>query len=179
MNQYNTPVKYGLIAGAMMIAIILLLYIISATSLGTMLPMLVYIPVLFLMIWGGITYRKEIGGYKNFAQAFVAVFIISVTATMLFDSFGYLLYKVIDPELPELIKQKTLDNTTEWMEKMGAPDDKIEETIKEVADRDFSPTIASQGIRYVSSIVIGAILSALIALFVSRPENKPEVKPEQ
>ena len=174
MNKFSTPIKYGFIAGAIMIAIILLLYIISAPLLGTFWPMVVYIPLLFLMIWVGITYRKEIGGYKNFGQAFLAVFIISIIATMLFDTFGYLLYKVIDPDLPEVIKQKILENTSTMMEKFGAPDDKIEEALKNIKDQDYTPTLKSQGIRYLSSVVIGAILSALIALFVSRPEKKSE-----
>ena len=45
-----------------------------------------YLPLLFLMIWGGITYRKEVGGYKSFKQAFIAVFIISVIASFMFDT---------------------------------------------------------------------------------------------
>ena len=174
MNKYSLSIKFGFIAGAIMIAIILLLYIISAPLLGTFWPMTVYIPILFLMIWGGITYRKETGGYKSFGEAFLVVFIISIIATMLFDTFGYLLYKVIDPDLPEVMKQKILENTSTMMEKFGAPDDKIEEAMKNIKDQDYTPTLKSQAIRYVSSVVIGAILSALIALFVSRPEKKPE-----
>ncbi len=174
MNKYSLSIRYGFIAGAIMIAIVLLLYIISAPLLGTFWPMIVYVPVLFLMIWGGITYRKEIGGYKNFGQAFLAVFIISIIATILFDTFGYLLYKVIDPDLPEVIKQKVLENTSTMMEKFGAPDDKIDEALKSIKDQDYTPTLKSQAIRYVSSVVIGVILSALIALFVSRPDKKPE-----
>lgn len=174
MNKYSLSIRYGFIAGAIMIAIVLLLYIISAPLLGTFWPMIVYVPVLFLMIWGGITYRKEIGGYKNFGQAFLAVFIISIIATILFDTFGYLLYKVIDPDLPEVIKQKVLENTSTMMEKFGAPDDKIDEALKSIKDQDYTPTLKSQAIRYGSSVVIGVILSALIALFVSRPDKKPE-----
>lgn len=104
MNSYSTPIQYGIIGGIIMIAIILLLYIVAIEKLASFFTMVVYLPLIFLMIWGGITYRKEIGTYKNFGQAFVAVFIISVIATFLFDTFGYLLYTVIDPDLPALKK---------------------------------------------------------------------------
>lgn len=176
MKSYNTPIKYGLMAGIIMIAFLLLLYIISAEKLASFLPMLAYLPLVFLMIWGGITYRKELGNYKNFGQAFVAVLIISFIATFLFDTFGYLLYKVIDPDLPELIKKKAIENATAMMEKFGTPDDKLDEAIQRMQDQDYMPTFKSQMIRYGTSLLIGSIFSALIALFVNRPD--PTIPPK-
>jgi hypothetical protein len=108
----------------------------------------------------------------------MAVFIISLIATFLFDTFGYLLYKVIDPELPEIIKRTVIENTSAMMEKLGSTDEQIEEGLKRIKDQDYMPTLKSQAIRYASSVAIGAIFSALIALFVRRPEETPVVKPE-
>lgn len=181
MNSYSLSIRYGAIAGGIMIALMLLLYILSPTSLAGFVALAFYIPLLFLMIWGGITARKEQGGYKSFGQAFVTVFIISIVATMLFDSFGYVLFKIIDPDLPGLIKQKQLDNTAAMMEKFGSTDEQVNEALKRIEETDFTPTLKSQAIRYASSAVIGLILSALIALFVNRPDGavpKPEEKPE-
>jgi hypothetical protein len=178
MNSYSLSIKYGFIGGGIMIALMLLLYIISPTSLAGFIGLAFYMPLLFLMIWGGITARKQNGGYKNFGQAFATVFIISVIATMLFDSFGYLLFKVIDPDLPGLIKAKQLENTATMMEKFGSSDEQVHEALKRIEDADFTPTLKSQTIRYTSSIVFGLILSALIALFVNRPDGRPEVKTE-
>jgi hypothetical protein len=87
MSNYSTPLKYGLLGGIIMILIYLLLYITAVEKLASLLTMVVYLPLTFLMIWGGITYRKEIGSYKNYGQAFLTVFIISITATFLFDTF--------------------------------------------------------------------------------------------
>lgn len=181
MNSYSLSIRYGAIAGGIMIALMLLLYILSPTSLAGFVGLVFYVPLLFLMIWGGITARKENGGYKSFGEAFLTVFIISIMATMLFDTFGYLLFKVIDPDLPGLIKAKQLENTATMMEKFGSSDDQVNEALKRIEDTDFTPTLKSQSLRYASSIVIGLILSALIALFVNRPDAavlKPEVKPE-
>jgi hypothetical protein len=154
-----------------MIAIILVFYIINVGLLGTFWPVIIYLPLLFLMVWGGISCRTEFGGFQNFKEAFLAVFIISVTATFLFDTFGYLLYKVIDPDIPGVIKEKVLENTTAMMERFGTSDDQLEKALDKIKDQDYTPTLQSQAIRYVSSFVIGAVLSALIALFVNRPDK--------
>ena len=62
------------------------------------------------------------------------------------------------------------------MEKFGAPDDKIEETLKGIREKDFTPGLVSELERYAGSIVIGAIFSALIGLFVNRPDDRPIIK---
>lgn len=179
MNRNTTAAQYGLMAGVIMIAIIMLIYIVNAASLGTMLPLVVYLPLLFLMVWGAVTIRKEAGAYKSFGQAFVTVFIISAIATVLFDTFGYLLYAVIDTELPEIIKQKVQDNTTTMMERLGSTDDQIEEGLKRIEEQDYNPNLKTQLMRYAMSFGIGAIFSALIALFVARPDNhQTPIKPE-
>jgi hypothetical protein len=178
MNSYATPVKYGVIAGIIMIALLLLLYIVAVSKLASFFTLFLYLPLLFLMIWGGITYRKEVGGYKSFKQAFIAVFVISVIASFMFDTFGYVLYKVIDPDLPEMVKKQAIDNTALMMEKFGTPDDQMTEQLKKMEEQDYTPTLKTQSIRYASSLVIGIILSALIALFVRRDEHHPAVKAE-
>ena len=81
MNNYSASIKYGVIAGIVMIIIILLIYFVSVAKLAGFLPMIVYVPLIFAMIWGGITIRREIGSFKSYGHAFLTVFIISITAT--------------------------------------------------------------------------------------------------
>jgi len=176
MNKYSSSIKYGVIAGIIMFVIILMIYFINVNKLAGFLPMIAYVPLIFAMIWGGITIRREQGGFKDYGQAFLTVFIISITATVLFDTLNFTLYKVIDPQIPVIIKAKVIENTGEWMEKLGSTDEKTEEALQRIKDQDFTPTIKSQLIRYASSAVIGAIFSALIGLFVNRPDDRPVVK---
>jgi Protein of unknown function (DUF4199) len=179
MNSYSLSIKYGVIAGIIMIIMLLLFYFVSVNSLASMAVYLLYLPLIFLMIWGGITARRELGSFKNYGHAFLTVFIISVCATTLFDTFGYVLYKIIDPQIPVIIKAKVIENTTNMMEKWGAGDEKTEQTIQKIKDQDFTPTITSQLQRMAGSFIIGAILSALIGLFVNRPDQRPLIKAEE
>lgn len=179
MNKKTAAAQYGLMAGVIMIVIIMLIYVVSASSLGTMLPMIVYLPLLFLMVWGAVTIRKETGAFGSFGQAFLTVFIISAVATVLFDTFGYLLYAIIDTDLPEIIKQKVIENTTTMMERLGSTDEQIEEGLRRIEEQDYNPNAKTQLLRYAMSFGVGAIFSALIALFVARPDNQQTpAKPE-
>lgn len=154
-----------------MVVLLLVLYFIDMTMLATFWPMIVYLPLIFLMIWGGITIRKEIGGYKSLGQAFITVLVISFTATFVFDSFGLVLYKAIDPELPTVLKRKAIENATDMMEKFGTPEDKMEETLQQMEAQDYTPSIKSQAIRYASSLLIGSVFSLLIGVFVRRGDT--------
>jgi len=179
MNKYSLSIKYGVIAGLIMIVILLLIYFAGVNKLATMLPGVVYIPLIFLMIWGGVTARRELGQFSGFGQAFLTVFIISFTATMLFDSFHYVLYAVIDPQIPVIVKQKMIDDTSELMEKFGASDEKTEEALKKIKEEDITPGLVRQLETYATSAVIGAIFSVLIGLFVNRPDERPIIKAEE
>ena len=169
-------IKYGVIAGIIMIVIILLVYFVNVNALAGLWPYIAYIPLVFLMIWGGITARRELGNFNGFGHAFLTVFIISFTACMLFDSFNYVLFTSIDPQIPLIIKRNRIEYVKDLAEKKGGTDEKSEAAIKDLEQADFTPNIESQLKTYASSIVIGAILSLIIGLFVNRPDERPITK---
>lgn len=172
-------IKYGVIAGILMIVIILLIYFVNVQELASFLPVLVYVPLIFLMIWGGITARRELGNFSGFRQAFLTVFIISITATILFDSFKYVLLTRIDPSIPVMIKQKAIEIVTDRMDKIGASDEKTAKALEFINEQDYTPTITNELERMAVSIAIGAIFSALIGLFVNRPDERAPIKAEE
>ena len=173
MSKYSMSIKYGVIAGIIMIVIILLVYFVNVNALAGMWPRVAYIPLVFLMIWGGITARRELGNFSGFGHAFLTVFIISFTASMLFDSFNYVLFTSIDPQIPVIIKRKSIEDVKEISEKLGLSDEKTDAAVKDLESRDFTPNVQSQMIKYASSIVIGGVLSLIIGLFVNRPDVRP------
>ncbi len=179
MNKYPISLKYGVIAGIIMIVIIMLIYWGGAAKLAGFLPVLAYIPLIFLMIWGGVTARRKLGGFENFRQAFLTVFIISFTANIMFTSFNYVLFKVVDPSIPQIIKQKEIEALSEFLEQKGTHDEESERQLKELKEQDPAPTIQGLLRNYLLWAVIGAIFSALIGLFVNRPDERPVIKAEE
>jgi len=179
MGRYAISIKYGVIAGAIMIGIILLIYTGGAAKLAGMLPVLAYIPLIFFMIWGGVTARRKVGQFEGFRQAFLTVFIISFTANALFNTFNYVLFKVVDPTIPQIMKQKEIEALSDFMEKKGTIDADSERQLKELKEQDPSATVQGLLRNYLVWAVIGAIFSALIGLFVNRPDERPHIKAEE
>lgn len=189
--KYKTPVQYGIISGVVLILLLLLFYVLNVKLLASFWAMiLIYFPLIFMMIWGGITYRKEVlqqnsESFRNdiesegfdiketvlgfpFAKAFFAIFLVSVIATTFLDTFNFCLYKYIDPTLVPFIKEQSIESTRSMMEKFGTPDDKVEEAVKQIKYTDFTPNIQTLLTSFARSIVIGLIFSLIIAAFVSR-----------
>jgi hypothetical protein len=169
--QYSTPIKYGIIAGLLMITGYVLIYLMDAALLASLVTLSLYIILIFCMVFGGITYRKEIGGFTSFGQAFLAVFIIAFLGSFLIDSFGFVMFKFIDPALVDVVKEATLEKTAELMEKFNTPEDQIEKQLKIIKATDYTPTLNSQGIRFLSSTGVGIVFSLLIAVFVRRNDR--------
>lgn len=177
--KYNLPIRYGIFSAIIMIALLMIMYIINMNWLASqMWMMILYVPLIFLMIYGGIGVRKENNEELSFGKALVVVLIISVIATTLFDGFGYVLYKYIDPKLPVFIKEKSIENATEMMERFGTPEDDIEQQIEKVKMQDFTPTIQTLAYRMAFSYFIGLIFSLIIAAFIKRNPTRLIAPPD-
>ncbi len=170
----GTAIKFGLLGALSVIGLQMIFYIVSPSSLATWTAMLFYLPLLFLMIYGGITYRKEIGGYNSFGQALLTVFIIGAVGSVLHNIFSVILFKYIDPSLPDMIKQAAIENTQTMMEKFNTPEDQIQLALERVRQQDYTPTLKSFGIGILSAMVFNTILSLLIAAFVRRDSSAPD-----
>jgi hypothetical protein len=174
MNKYASSIKYGLLAGIIASILYYLVYFVSKNTLSSQVMIVLYIPILFLMIWGGISVRRERGGFGGFGNAFLAVFIISISATIVFDTSKLILFKVVDPGLSAFIKDKVIEETTAKMEKAGASDEQIEKQTEMLKTINFTGT-KMLVLGYAASFAIGAFLSLLIALFVSRGDEFPPI----
>jgi len=178
--KYATPLTYGFLGGIIMILLLTLAYVVNVhllVSYGFMTCL--YLPLIFLMIWGGIQFRKEVTNRKEivpeenvlgfpFKLALTGVFIISVIATTMYDAFGFLLFSVIDPGLVPFVKAQTLETTREMMEKFNAPEDKMQTALAQIQNTDYTPSLKSLLIRQAGSMAVGLMFSLIISAFVAR-----------
>jgi hypothetical protein len=167
----GTPVKYGILGGFGVIALYMLAYLISSASIASIYTMFCYLPLMFCMIYGAIEYRTEIGGYENFGKAFLIVFLIGAIGAVMQSVFSVILFKYIDPSLPELVKQVALENTLDILEKVNAPQATIDESMAKARANDYNPSLLSFAYGIGISLVINTVLSLLIAAFVRRDSN--------
>lgn len=167
--QRSIIIKYGLITGLAGVVILLLGYIMGVAILAKWwFGIIILVVTVVLLVISGREYKNQIGGYISYMDAWITIFGVYVVTAVISTMFSLLLYNVIDTGLEELMREQLIENSITMMEKFGAPEDSIEESIVRLEKQDITPTFKSSGI----SLIFGIIISAIIALFIKK--KKPE-----
>ena len=86
--------------------------------------------------------------------------------------FQILLYTIIDPDLPELITQLTVEKTVEMMESFGTSQEIIDASIEGVEEGIKNSTTASGIIKSSPwGLIILAIFSLISSFFIKKNET--------
>ncbi len=167
-------VRSGAIIGVIGIVITLLFYALDYTLLADWKFGIVVIVVsIGLIIYAGINYRTQIGGFIPYAKAFLHGYITLAVGGIIGIIFSIILYHAIDSELPQKLTDATIEKTGAMMRSFGAPDDKTEEALDKM--REDLPnrfSVVGQLKSYLWALVAYAVISSLTSLAVRR--NKPE-----
>ncbi|MDX5449205.1 MAG: DUF4199 domain-containing protein [Bacteroidota bacterium] len=161
--------KFGGIIAIISIVYYLLAYVMDESLFVTPYQWLLRIGYLVLLIIGVTQARKAMGGYISFRDAFSTYMIgalINILATFVVTS---LLYYVVDPELPERIKDLSIQQAVDMAESFGAPPEQIDQIIEkseEQAAERMGFTSQLMGVAF--SIVGNAILALIIAAFFKK-----------
>jgi hypothetical protein len=91
-------------------------------------------------------------------------------ATLVSTLWNILLFNVIDKTLAKELSVRIIEETKEAMEKWGAPQDAIKETMKEMRDlpEQFKPI--AQLLGWLKGGLFMAIISLICASFIKRKE---------
>lgn len=174
-SLYKHAAKMGAILGAIGIIITVLLYVVDYALMANMWFGLFMIALSFgYVIYAGITYRKEVGGYLSYGKAFQHGYVTLLTSAIVSSIFMILLYGVIDTELPQKLTDVAIENAEAMMVKFGAPQEQIDKSLDEMR-RDMPARFSAMGsIKQLGwGLIIYAVISAITSLFVRK--NVPEV----
>jgi len=172
MENQETPFKAGLNAGVILgilsVVITFIVYFINPSMLVSGTFAITLLVVFFgLLIYLGIQYRKSLGGFMEFGPAFNFSFIALIVAGLISQVGNGLLYHVVDPALPGVLVEESLENTVAMMEKLGMADaissDQLDE-MRESTAANFTMMgqIKSFGIALIIYAIISLILGAII-----------------
>jgi len=162
--------KSGLTLGLIGIIFTLLIYFINARLLANIwVGVGILIISLALVIMFGINYRKQIGGYLSFKNAFLFSLILLLVAGLITQSFNYLLFNVIDQDLPEVVTDAALENTERMMEKFNVPDEEMDKAL-ERTEAQMANQYKPAGVvkAYFISIIIYTIISLITGAVIKR-----------
>lgn len=129
-NYNEEVIKGGMLLGGVSVLLTMTVYLINIELMVEwwygILNLLIS---LILVIYLGINYRNISSGFISFGKAFKFSFLILIISYLIGIIFQILLYNIIDPSLPEVIKQLTVEMTVEMMESFGTPDEAIDAAI--------------------------------------------------
>lgn len=172
MNNYSTPIRYGVIGALIMSVFGILTYVFYRSLFSSFFIQMVFglayfASVVFIVVWGVISFKRESEGF-SFFKAFVAGMII-FSMTMFASTFiSYIIPNFIDTDYPQQLYELVKRSTAESMERFGAPDDEIEKGLDRIKFDQFQPTLAKTAQGFGISLGLGALLSLIIAAFASR-----------
>ena len=122
-----------------------------------------YILPIGLAIYAVFKAKQSLDGFISFKGALgvsVIGLILGTTAIVLFNA---LMYNVVDTEFKDLMEEKTMEFSIQFLERMGADESQISESIAQIEERDqFGFKAQMMGLAFISIyyLVIGLIVAA-------------------
>ncbi|MDF2157628.1 DUF4199 domain-containing protein [Algoriphagus sp. CAU 1675] len=165
-TPFKAAIKPGLTIGLAALVITYLAYFIDSSLLASgWFGLVAFVLFFVLIIYFGKQYRAELGGFMSFGTAFNFSFIAMIVSGLIGLVGQILLYHVIDPSLPGVLADHSLDTALKMMENFGAsPDALSPEQLDEMRERTMSSFSVSGQIK---NFGFGLIIYAIIALILA------------
>tara|TARA_B100000902_G_scaffold2577_1_gene3297 strand:+ start:9166 stop:9720 length:555 start_codon:yes stop_codon:yes gene_type:complete len=171
--NYNEEVlKGGLIIAGVSILLTMVTYIINVELMVAWWYGLLAIAIsMGLVIYIGISFRNITGGYISYKDSLKFTFLVFTVSYVVGAMFNILLYNVIDPSLPEVMKELTVQNTVTMMEGFGAPQETIDASIPEI-EKSIEENTSAVGIIKATpwGLLFVFVLAAISSIFVKKNE---------
>ncbi len=169
-------IKWGGIVGVLGIILGLLFYIIDVTLFAQWWLLFVTLIInLVLVIYAGIDYRKQLGGFIPFGKAFMHGLATFAIAGLIGTIFNIILFTVIDPDAVAVIVETSIENTEEFMERFGTPPEQIDEQIAKLEeDMPGQFGVMGQITGYLWAFIFYAIFALISGAIVKRKEPEPD-----
>ncbi|MHA7131051.1 DUF4199 domain-containing protein [Algoriphagus namhaensis] len=173
-SPFQAAVKPGLTIGLISLALTYLVYFIDSSLLISGWFGLVALVVFFvLIIYFGRQYRSSLGGFMTFGTAFNFSFIAIVISGLVGLVGQILLYQVIDPSLPEVLAEQSVENTLSMMERFGAPAESMgTEQINEIRNATLDGfTLTGQLKNFGIALVVYAIIALILGAILKKRDK--------
>ena len=176
-SPFQAAIKPGITIGLVSLAVTFIAYFIDSTLLASGWFGLVAIVIFFgLIMYFGIQYRTELGGFMTFGTAFNFSFITIIISGLISLVGQILLFQVIDPDLPGVLSELAYTNQLAFMEKLGQNPDSMDPSLlqemKETTDSQF--TLIGQLKGFGIGIIIYAIIALILGAILKKKDKSLE-----
>jgi len=169
---FKHALRWAIIMGVVSILYTIILYVIDYTLMVQLKMLFIALALYFgIAIYGGIDYRKSVGGFLSYGKAWQHAMIVFAISALISTLFNLLFYNVIDSELPAKLTEASMENTRQMMANFGAPEDQIDKAMADAKTRtegQFTPIGMAKG--YLFILVVSAVMAAISSIFVKKNE---------
>ncbi|MBK9151985.1 MAG: DUF4199 domain-containing protein [Saprospiraceae bacterium] len=170
MDLQKSWMKYGLMLGLISIIISLVSFYIFPIGMWSQMGLGLIIMAVF-MVLASRDEKKLNNGILSYSDALKCTFFTGLVSTLASGIFAIILMQLIDPGLADVLKEQAMESTRSMMEKFGASEDVIQESMdktEESLEKGF--TVGSQIINLFTSVLFVLIIAAILSLFVKKDE---------
>ena len=155
------------------IALILLsvIFYVTGNMFSKVAQYLSYPVIIAGIIWGQISYKKELGGFSSYGQALTAGLLTMVFASIISSIYTYILYAIIDPSLQE---QMRIFTEEQMIAQGKVSEEQMEMALNMTAKFQTPAMMAVIGI--FGGALLGLIISLITAIFIKK--NPSDEVPE-
>lgn len=118
--------------------------------------------ILGVVIYSGIQYRNELGGFMTFDRSFNFSFIALVTSALISSIASILLFNVIDPNLPIALGNVQLEKTLAMMDRFGMGSKMSIEQMNEIRLKLYDNFKVAGVVNTFGLLILGSTFFALI-----------------
>jgi hypothetical protein len=147
------------------IALILLsvIFYVTGNTFSKTAQYLSYPIIIAGIIWGQMSYKKELGGISTYGQILLAGLLTMVFASVISSIYTYVLYTVIDPTLQE---QMRIFTEEQMMAQGKVSEEQMEMALKMAAKFQTPIMLLVMGI--FGGAFVGLIVSLITAIFIKK-----------
>jgi len=169
-NNSTHSIKWGVILGVVGIIFTLSLYLVDITLLTQSWVGIVSIIIsIALVFYASIDYRKQLGGFMTFGQAFLHCFVVLAISGLIGVIFQYLLFNVIDPDAAKVMAEAQMEATMQAMEAFGGANAEMMDDMEAQMANQYS--IGTMAMGYGFLLIVYAIFAAIVGA-ITKKKNK-------
>ncbi len=175
-NNIKQGVTYGIIGGLIFLVLLFGVWavgsvenFVAVTGVTTLIP---YLFIILLVV--GFKLRKDNGGLYSFKEALQFTFVAYVIFALIEAVGTYVLYALVDPEMTAKVIEIAISKTMQMMEKFGASEAQIEETIKKMQAEPKVTSFKQVFLGLGLAIVFGFIKALVLSIIVKKNEEVPD-----
>jgi ABC-type antimicrobial peptide transport system permease subunit len=170
----KSAINYGIYLGLIVASITVLAYAINLDLFTQWWYGIIIL--LIIIIFGIVSSAKAksiLNGFISFKQAFASYFIPIAVGIIINAGVSILLFNVVDPEAAEIVLEKSIEATVGFMERLGTPQDVIDEQIAELRENNQFGLLAQlKGIAW--QLLFYSIIGLIVAAIMKKKDPNEE-----